>query len=145
MNPKKNQYKKGLSYHRGERIPVEIDLISAFLNHVRSAPNLTAIMTSDTTWTYQELLDDVLIWKYRLHAINARGPVLICLHRTPRLVSILLALQWLEIASFLSNLTHLSIEFVLFWMIVAQQLYYMIPRNMKLTQHYHVRYGRLIC
>ncbi|MCH9716299.1 MAG: amino acid adenylation domain-containing protein, partial [Gammaproteobacteria bacterium] len=75
----------------------EKDLIAIFLNHVRVNPSATAVITSDMAWTYQVLFQEVYAWKGRLHALAPYEPVLICLYRTPRLVSILLALQWLEV------------------------------------------------
>jgi amino acid adenylation domain-containing protein len=82
---------------RGTRIPIEKDLVTVFLEHVRSTPHAVAIITSDTRWSYQELFQDVCVWKQHLHALRSGSPVMVCLHRTPRLVSLLLALQWLEI------------------------------------------------
>ncbi len=75
----------------------EKDLIGVFLEHVRVTPQLNAIVTSDTSWTYQALFDDVLVLKNCLSVLDTHAPVVICLHRTPRLISILLALQWLGI------------------------------------------------
>lgn len=86
-----------LSYSQGATLAVHLDLITAFLQHAQAKPNLTAIITSDTTWSYHELLSDVLGWKHCFHSLKKQRPVVICLHRTPRLISILLALQWLEI------------------------------------------------
>jgi amino acid adenylation domain-containing protein len=73
------------------------DLIYKLQSHARVSPDATAIMTSDTSWTYQDLLRDVFLWQQGLASLELSTPVVLCLHRTPRLVSILLALQWLEI------------------------------------------------
>ena len=97
MHADKSQKNKKNAYIQGTRISVEKNLIAVFLEHVSSNPNLTAIMTSDTSWSYQALLDDVLVWKDCLKALDVQTPVLLCLHRTPHLVSMLLALQWLEV------------------------------------------------
>jgi amino acid adenylation domain-containing protein len=82
---------------RGTRIPVDKDLVTVFLEHVRSVPYAVAIITSDTSWSYQELFEDVCVWMQNLHALSPGSPVMVCLHRTPRLLSLLFALQWLEI------------------------------------------------
>ncbi|MDF1646012.1 MAG: amino acid adenylation domain-containing protein [Legionellaceae bacterium] len=76
----------------------EKDLIATFLNHVHASPNCMAVITSETSWTYQALFIDVCAWKNRFQGLGVDTPVIVCLHRTPRLISILLALQWLEIA-----------------------------------------------
>lgn len=73
------------------------DLIAVFLEHVRLMPDFKAIQTSDTSWTYQALFLEVCAWKKRLKKVDVQTPMVICLHRTPRMISILLALQWLEI------------------------------------------------
>ncbi|MDX2346353.1 MAG: amino acid adenylation domain-containing protein [Legionella sp.] len=73
------------------------DLIKMFLQHVHAAPDAIAVMTSDTTWTYQALYLDVCAWKNRFQRLEPQTPVIICLHRTPKLMSILLALQWLKL------------------------------------------------
>jgi len=98
MHANKHQKKKTSAYVRGIRTPVKLSLISAFLKHVQSTPSLAAIMTSDISWTYQELFDDVLVCKRYLEVLDTHTPIMLCLHRTPRLLSILLALQWLEMA-----------------------------------------------
>lgn len=72
------------------------DLITQFLNHVSSSPEKLAILTSETSLTYQQLLIEVVRWK-RLFNQQLNGPVVVCLQRTPRLLSVLLALQWLDI------------------------------------------------
>lgn len=95
-NTQKNKLK---SYQRGSKVPIRMSLISVFLEHVYTTPHRVAILTSDTSWTYQELFDDVLLWANRVKALSAvHTPIMLCLHRTPRMLSILLALQWLEIA-----------------------------------------------
>lgn len=99
MRGQRSQQNKERSYKKGARLPVQMSLISVFLEHVHTNPQLIAVITSDTSWTYQELFDDVLAWKGRLKALSAvHTPVMLCLHRTPRFLSIVLALQWLEIA-----------------------------------------------
>lgn len=82
---------------RGAEMPVEDDLIAIFLKHVESSPDHMAIMTSDTSLTYQQLYVDVLCWK-ALFSQQLHDRVVVCLERTPRVFSVLLALQWLEIA-----------------------------------------------
>ncbi len=73
------------------------DLIAVLLKHVRETPDALALVTSDTSWTYQDFFEQVHLWKNRLSFLDSQKPVVICLHRTPRLLSILFALQWLEI------------------------------------------------
>ncbi len=81
---------------RGIQTKVHGDLVCKFLHHVRSTPDKLAIMTTDTSLTYQELYKEVLHWRALL-AQHLHGTTLICLERTPRLLAVLLALQWLEI------------------------------------------------
>lgn len=97
MYGKKNQKKKKLSYQKGTKIPVENSLVSVFLDHVHTTPHLTAVITSEISWTYQELFNDVKAWINRLKILSTvHTPVMLCLHRTPKMLSMLLALQWLE-------------------------------------------------
>ncbi|MCH9756602.1 MAG: amino acid adenylation domain-containing protein [Gammaproteobacteria bacterium] len=97
MHSLKSKKEKSKSYSRGSDIPIKQDLITVLLDHARTTPTRLAVVTSDTSWTYQALFEDVLLWKNRLCALDINTPVIICLHRTPRLISILFALQWLEI------------------------------------------------
>ena len=90
---------RGNSYQSGMKLDISMNLITIFLKNVQKSPNIIAVMTSDALWTYQDLYNDVLLWVKRLNALNITdAPVMLCLHRTPRLLSILLALQWLELA-----------------------------------------------
>tara|TARA_R110002126_G_scaffold273866_1_gene418509 strand:+ start:28202 stop:31534 length:3333 start_codon:yes stop_codon:yes gene_type:complete len=92
-------YQSYQSYQKGEACSVSMSLIPVFLKHVHATPDRIAIITSDTSWTYQNLFDDMVAWINRLNALSAiHTPVMLCLHRTPRLLSLLLALQSLEIA-----------------------------------------------
>jgi amino acid adenylation domain-containing protein len=81
---------------RGEQSQVRDDLIGKFLDHVKSSPDNIAIMTTDRSLTYHQLYIDVIRWK-TLFSQHLHGRTIICLERTPRLLSVLLALQWLEI------------------------------------------------
>lgn len=72
------------------------DLTAIFLSHVASSPDKLAIMTTETSVTYQQLFAEVVYWK-ALFSQHLQGRVVVCLERTPRLVSVLIALQWLEI------------------------------------------------
>lgn len=72
------------------------DLISLFLKHAASSPDSLAIMSADSSFTYQQLFVDVARWK-ALFSQHLQDRVVVYLDRTPRLLSILLALQWLEI------------------------------------------------
>lgn len=81
----------------GDKMSNTMDFIETFLGHVETSPELIAIMTSDTSWTYQALFQEVLVWKQRLESLAIQGPVIVCLHRTPQLISVLLALQWLGV------------------------------------------------
>ena len=81
---------------KDENAIVDDDLILKFLFYVASTPKNTAIITTETSMTYHELYTDVLYWK-RLLSQHLDRRVIICLDRTPRLLSILLALNWLGI------------------------------------------------
>lgn len=73
------------------------DLVSRFLMHVSSSPDAIAVVTSQQTWTYQALYEEVLKWKVLLSQ-HVETRTVVFLNRTPRLISILLALQWLRVA-----------------------------------------------
>lgn len=88
--------REGLQPIRGVESRIDDDLIAKFLSHVASSPDHTAILTTETSVTYQELYFDVIYWKSLLSQ-HAHSRTVICLERTPRLVSVLLALQWLGI------------------------------------------------
>lgn len=75
---------------------VQDNLIHQFVTHAKLSPHKIAIITSDTQLTYHELYLDVLFWKERL-APYLHQRAIVCLERTPRLISILLALQWLKV------------------------------------------------
>lgn len=85
------------SYCQGPSLIADTNLISMFVKHAKNSPKQIAIQTSDSSWTYKKLYEDVIAWKNRIRSIEIDGPVIICLHRTPRLISVLLALQWLKI------------------------------------------------
>lgn len=93
----KRQRSKPLSSVRGDVLHVQHDLVSLFLQHVKQSPDQLAIKTSEVSWRYQELFDDVCAWRARLTALAIKGPVVICFNRTPRLISMLIALQWCKI------------------------------------------------
>ncbi|MDF1756860.1 MAG: non-ribosomal peptide synthetase [Legionellaceae bacterium] len=86
-----------LSFNSGTNQEFEHSLIEMLIKHTISSPSTIVIQTSDESWTYKQLYQDVLTWKNRILSLSINGPALICIHRTPRLISILLALQWLEI------------------------------------------------
>ena len=88
--------KKLLRPIRGRQSPISDDLISKFLTHVRSTPDKVAIMTTETSLTYKELYNEVVYWK-TLFNQHLHTPIILCLERTPRMLAVLLALQWLEI------------------------------------------------
>ena len=82
----------------GENQENDQDLIERFLQHVTEAPNKRAILTTDDAWTYQALYDLVLIYRRQLFALNLQNkPVVVCLERTPQLIAVLLALQWMKV------------------------------------------------
>jgi len=96
MNKLRLTKKKHLQPIQGKRFPVQEDLIKRFLAHVLAFPDQTAILTSDSSLTYQALYVDVL----RLKALlceKVHDRVVICLARTPTLLATLIALQWLDI------------------------------------------------
>ena len=81
------------------------DLIAVFLHHVASSPDKLAIMTTDTSFTYQQLFVEVVRWKELFcQHLQSQDRVVVQLERTPRLLSVLLALQWLEITYIPVNL-----------------------------------------
>jgi amino acid adenylation domain-containing protein len=85
------------SYQKGSSCVVDRSLIPIFLEHVRATPDKLVVISSHASWTYQNLCDDMLAWVNRLNALSAIDtPVMLCLHRTPTLLSLLLALQLLE-------------------------------------------------
>lgn len=91
-----NAKTKSIKPVRGVRMRVNDDLVAKFLTHAGSSPDSLAVITTDTSLTYQQLYDDVLRWKARLRQYRFDKAV-ICLERSPRLLSLLIALQWLEI------------------------------------------------
>ncbi|MDP1614915.1 MAG: AMP-binding protein, partial [Methylococcales bacterium] len=72
------------------------DLVQRFLYHATHNPSKLAILTSSQQLSYQQLLEEVLIWKSAF-STGLQGPVVVCLDRTPRVLAVLLALQWLNI------------------------------------------------
>lgn len=89
---------KKLSYVKGEKFSVNCNLLEKLLENKNKIPNKIAIITSNESWTYDRLYIEVLIWKNRIKSLNLNGPTIICLHRTPKMLAILLAMQWLEIS-----------------------------------------------
>lgn len=87
---------KLLQPSRGLRTQIQGDLIVNFLNHVSSTPDQFAIITSKISLTYRELFIEVFRWK-TLFSQQLEDKVVVCLERSPRLISVLLALQWLDI------------------------------------------------
>ena len=81
---------------RGADVLVNDDLIARFIEHVHITPDKIAIMTSECSVTYYQLYLDVTYWKTQL--LQMQGQVLIiCLERSPLLLTLLLAMQWLGI------------------------------------------------
>ncbi len=74
----------------------EEDLIARFLKHVSESPEAVALLTTHQTWTYQALYQEVLQWKQVLSQY-VEDSAIVFLERTPRLIAILLALQWLRV------------------------------------------------
>jgi amino acid adenylation domain-containing protein len=97
MFPIKIKKSKEMSYDRGDKQTVNMNLVSMLIKHAHNNPNQIAIQTSDNSWTYQNLYQDVLAWQNRIRPLGIKSPALVCLHRTPRMLSILIALQSLEI------------------------------------------------
>lgn len=88
---------KKLSYIKGEKLVCNNNLLEKLLEHTNNNPNTISIQTSNEAWSYKKLYSEVLIWKNRIRKLNLNGPTIICLHRSPRMLAILLAMQWLEI------------------------------------------------
>ncbi len=88
---------KKYSFIKGDKLLVSHNLLEKLFEHAHKTPNKTAILTSDDSWTYHKLYTEVLIWKNRIRSLNLHGPTIICIHRTPRMLAVLLAMQWLEI------------------------------------------------
>ncbi len=87
---------------RGVTMPVTDDLIARFLEHAQTAPDKIAIITTEQSINYQQLYLDVLYWKSQLLDAmpqnNEHGQIaIICLERSPLLLTLLLAMQWLGI------------------------------------------------
>ena len=93
MQPLKN---KASQATHGVQTTVQDELIAKFLSHVHASPDRVAVMTTDGQLTYQQLYDDVMRWKV-LFSERIHHRAVVCLERTPRLLSVLLVLQWLEI------------------------------------------------
>lgn len=76
---------------------VEDDFIERFVRHVTQTPQKNALIGSTTNVSYQSLYEDVQDWCQRLFPLVEQAkPVIVCINRCPTLVSLLLALQWLE-------------------------------------------------
>lgn len=82
---------------KGEKLTVSTSLIANLVIHSRRSPNKIAILTADGAWSYQKLHAEVLAWKNKLRALSINGPTLVCVHRTPRMLALLIAMQWLKI------------------------------------------------
>lgn len=95
MIPIKN---KKLAHNKGEKLIVSDNLISMFIKHVYDTPDEIALITSETNYSYLKLYQEVLIWKNQIKSLSITSPILLCIHRSPRMLAILLALQWLEIS-----------------------------------------------
>lgn len=72
------------------------DLISRFINHVHTDPHKIAVVTTEQTLTYHQLYLEVTYCKNLLGPYAGRNAI-ICLERGPRLLAMLLAMQWLSI------------------------------------------------
>lgn len=81
---------------RGPQIKIKDDLIARFNHHVITNPHATALTTKEGTWTYQELFIEVVRFK-ALFEKHLTGTTIVYLDRSPRLLPVLLALQWLEL------------------------------------------------
>jgi amino acid adenylation domain-containing protein len=81
---------------RGPQIKIKNDLIVRFNQHVITNPHAMAITTKDGSWTYQELFIEVIRFK-ALFEKHLNGITIVYLDRSPRLLPVLLALQWLEL------------------------------------------------
>lgn len=88
---------KKQAYLKGDKLIVSTSLIANLVMHAKQSPNKIAILTSDGAWSYQKLHAEVLTWKNKLRALSINGPTLVCVHRTPRMLALLLAMQWLRI------------------------------------------------
>ncbi|MDP3561650.1 MAG: non-ribosomal peptide synthetase [Legionellaceae bacterium] len=95
MTKLRHSKKKRLQPVRGNKAPLHDDLITQFLTHVTSSPDTVAIVTTEKSVTYQELYFEVIYWKSLFNPSSHCA--IICLDRTPRLLAVLLALQWLGI------------------------------------------------
>lgn len=71
-------------------------IITHFLKNVASTPNATAIIAADRPISYKTLYADIIGLKIKLEALQLNR-VVVCLPRTPRLISLLMALIWLKI------------------------------------------------
>lgn len=88
--------KTALQPLRGLRVQVDDELIAKLLKHALDAPNQVAVMTEDSSLTYNQLCDEVLRWR-QLLSQTVQGRVVVCLERSSHLLPVLLALQWLEV------------------------------------------------
>lgn len=86
----------GLEPIRGLQIPVTEDLICKFLEHVQSSPDAIAIMTTEETLSYEALYLQVMHWK-TVFSPCIHDKTIVCLERSPRLVAVFIALQWMNI------------------------------------------------
>ena len=81
---------------KGPRAVFNETLINRFMSHVQTAPFKTAIITTEKSWTYQQLYSEVCRWTNLLSCFSGMR-VMICLERGPDLLALLLATQCLEI------------------------------------------------
>lgn len=89
---------KKQAYVKGEKLSLKTNLITRLIEHAQQKPSQLAILTTDESWSYYKLYSEVLIWKNKIRSLNINGPTIVCVHRTPRMLAIFLAMQWLEIA-----------------------------------------------
>lgn len=78
--------------------PLVEDFIERFVKHAMQTPQKNALSSSTTSVSYQALYEDVSNWCQRLFPfVEQAKPVVVCMNRCPTLVSLLLALQCMEI------------------------------------------------
>lgn len=80
----------------GKITPIQDDLIARFIAHAHATPEHIAIMTTDTTLTYQQLYQEVVYWQTVLQTMRGHA-LIICLERSPLLLTLFLTMQWLGI------------------------------------------------
>lgn len=98
-----NIYRQSVDNHSSEALSLPAageTLVYRFIKHVNVDPHKLAIQTSNERLTYHELDKKVklLMQFFISHELNSERLVVVCLNRTPDLMAVLLALQWLGIA-----------------------------------------------